>query len=51
MENPKPCPFCGGVDIEICVNSVLCVECGGMIINDDLTEEEVIESWNTRHEA
>ena len=58
MTDLKPCPFCGGEDLEIDhaptydvyhpdVYEVHCVECGGRG-GEDWTKAEAIEAWNTR---
>jgi len=60
METLKPCPFCGGTDIEIGIDNILeehqsdfwyicCISCG---ITIDLlnSKENAINKWNKRHE-
>lgn len=60
MTELKPCPFCGGEDLEIDhaptydvrhpdVYEVHCVECGGRG-GEGWTEAEAIAAWNTRAE-
>lgn len=60
MSELKPCPFCGGEDLEIDhaptydvrhpdVYEVHCVECGGRG-GEGWTEAEAIAAWNTRAE-
>lgn len=46
-EELKPCPFCGGVRLNICTNCIECEECHGQLINDD-SEEDLYEAWNRR---
>lgn len=49
----KPCPFCGGLDIDIKIkdsgNIMLhCTNCGALGPNWDYREERAIFSWNDR---
>lgn len=59
MQELKPCPFCGGVDIEISYRDIFsrdfrrgvyCATCGGGIYPYKETEAEAIKAWNTRAE-
>ena len=52
-EELKPCPFCGGEDVEHLPDGfgnwlVGCVTCDYRIQCVDCTEEEAIRYWNTR---
>ena len=53
----KPCPFCGGTDIESYQIKpswtnpywrIGCPDCGAWFEVADWTEEEAINAWNTR---
>ena len=53
MENMKPCPFCGGEDIEVVTDMfgddnyiVTCKSCAAQV--SDETMKQAIESWNNR---
>ena len=53
MDDLKPCPFCGGEDVEHLPDGfgnwlVGCVTCDYRIQCVDCTEEEAIRYWNTR---
>lgn len=45
VEEPKPCPFCGG-DVVVNRMFITCQECGLEIYGQ--TEHEVIQKWNRR---
>ena len=53
----KPCPFCGGTDIESYQVKpswtnpywrIGCPNCGRYFVAADCTEEEAIKAWNRR---
>lgn len=58
MTELKPCPFCGGEDLDVHVGvsvgrrhecvTITCNDCVGSIYGG--TEERAIEAWNTRAE-
>lgn len=53
MTELKPCPFCGNAEPYICHSGydkyVLCPNCLNEMWNDfDLTDEQLIKSWNRR---
>lgn len=52
-EELKPCPFCGGtyVDTLNCGDGTWTVECSGGCtaqLENNLTEKDAIDAWNTR---
>lgn len=56
----KPCPFCGGTDIEsfqtkadwqdYTIWHIGCPDCGAWFETANWTEEEAVEAWNSRRE-
>lgn len=54
MEHLKPCPFCGGEEIQLEEMEgpfgdflrVFCVDCEAEVTHE--TYEEVVEAWNRR---
>lgn len=52
-EKPKPCPYCGGRDISIGGNYVLCRDCGGsshVLSSECMGDEQglALRRWNRR---
>lgn len=55
MDKLRPCPFCGGEDIEIvfcdpgCCDNARFISCEcGAELNVDCSESKAIEKWNNR---
>ena len=52
MNKLKPCPFCGGTDLNLShVNEIWCKSCGGGMYSgdhSDNTKTITAESWNMR---
>ena len=60
MSELKPCPFCGGENVETSYKDtfsgdfrrgVYCADCCGGIYPYYNTEAEAIAAWNTRHQC
>lgn len=50
MEEIKPCPFCGNIDIEVFFQDaagVQCINCEALIFGHG-SEEKAIQAWNKR---
>lgn len=49
---PKPCPFCGNTNLNVCYFSVFCDAryggCGASSGGLTNTEEDAIKKWNRR---
>ncbi|WP_336800500.1 Lar family restriction alleviation protein [Kaistia sp. MMO-174] len=50
MTKPKPCPFCGGENIELCDTSVFWYRCDDCLGETDsgATADEAVAKWNRR---